>query len=192
MGAKLGYYIGWEYDWDYDAKTNRTYKGIGLLRYRVPAFAVPLEKRHEYRERMNITIYLCDSPGDKKGEEVKSQPIVIRRIMGEYIVHIYDEEFTGGLEAWASVIETRWAGYYTAIANEQVGGLRPCECPQLDGKSYKIEVIEREYIPPITKEIPKREKELIEMIQERIKGISPDEAVELNKEIDKILKRYGR
>lgn len=192
MGAKLGFYIGWQRDEDFDIQTNRTYVGIGLLRYMVPPIAIPTEKRHEYQQRMNITIYLCDSPGEKD-EEALRRPIVIRRIKEEYIINVFEEEYPGGLEEWAKSVEEQLGGYYTSQAKGQVAGLVPCECPQYDGKSYKIEVIERRYIPPITEELPKWEKERIEYIQSLIKAAeSPDEILMYQDEINKILKRYGR
>lgn len=190
MGAILGTVAGWERDSRWTSGY-RIYTGPAYIKYEVPPERIPPEKRHEYRVRTDITVYLCDTPD-------LSYPIVIREITGILMVSIYEEEYPGGLEQWVSDVSIREAEELLARSNVEVAGLVPCE------KGYDIKTYDEQYMPPIPVavpiappipvevKIPKYILDQIAYLEERYKEAETvDEKMAIREEIEKIKLRYG-
>lgn len=180
MGAILGTVPGWEKDSRWTSGY-RIYIGPSFLKYEVPPERISLEKRHEYRVRLDITVYLCDTPD-------LTYPLVIREITGILIVSIYEEEYPGGLEQWMSDVSIREAEELLSRSNVEVAGLVPCE------KGYDVKTYDESYIPPVPTEVkmPKYILGQIELLEEKYKEAETiDEKMAIKEEIDKIKQRYG-
>lgn len=191
MGAILGTVAGWERDARW-TPGYRIYTGPAYIKYEVPPERIPPEKRHEYRVRLDITVYLCDTPD-------LTYPLVIREITGILMVSIYEDEYPGGLEQWISDVSIREAEELLARSNVEVAGLVPCE------KGYDIKTYDEQYIPPIPItipvappvpiEVPIAPKYILDQIaylEERYKEAETvDEKMAIREEIDRIKLRYG-
>lgn len=182
MGAILGTVAGWQYDDDYSSD-HRTYRAPGYYKIMMPKKKVIIEERWEYYVGFKVTIYLCDSKN-------LISPLVIRRIGSKdnpiKIREIRDSEQAGGLDRWVYNVTTREVEELLARSNTETAGLVPCECEQLNGQAYNIEIFEQEetlpveIIPPVTpvppvkvptvalEQIKTLEKRLIEL--EKIKS----------------------
>lgn len=212
MGAILGTIAGWEKDSRWTSGY-RIYTGPAYIKYEVPPERISAEKRHEYRVRLDITVYLCDTPD-------LIYPIVIREIKGILMVSIHEEEYPGGLEQWISDISIKEAEELLTRSNVEVAGLVPCE------KGYDVKTHDEQYTgpilpitPPEVKEpeaLEKEEKKELEEKLEKKVGVVPvpvvpkyilgqieyleeryseaettDEKMAIKDEIDKIKQRYG-
>lgn len=134
MGAILGTVPGWERDARW-TPGYRIYKGPAYIKYEIPPERISPERRFEYRVRLDIIIYLCDTPD-------LIHPLVIREIKGILIVGIYIEEYPGGLEQWISDVSIREAEELLSRSNTEVAGLVPCD------KNYDIKTYDEEEILP--------------------------------------------
>lgn len=183
MGAILGTVAGWERDSRW-TPGYRIYVGPSYIKYEVPPERIPPEKRYEYRVRLDIAIYLCDSPD-------LSYPVVIREIKGILMASIYDEEYPGGLEQWTSDVSIREAEELLARSNVEVAGLVQCE------KGYDVKTYDEQYIPPAKIRVPppvvpKLMLEQIEYLEEQYdEAETIDEKMAIREEINRIKQRYG-
>lgn len=181
MGAILGTVPGWERDARWTSGY-RIYTGPSYIKYEVPPERILPEKRYEYRVRLDITVYLCDTPD-------LSYPIVIREIIGILIVSIYEERYPGGLEQWVSDVSIREAEELLARSNVEVAGLVSCE------KGYDIKTYDEREILPVKKIeiiIPRYILEQIEYLERRYREAETvDEKLAIREEIDAIKRRYG-
>lgn len=182
MGAIIGTVAGWERDSRWTPGF-RIYAGPSYIKYDVPPERLEPWERWEYRVRLDITIYLCDTPD-------LTYPIVIREIKGILMVSIYPEEYSGGLEQWVSDISIKEAEELLARSNIEVAGLTRCD------KSYDIETYDEEEIPPAKKvvpvKVPKPILEQIEYLEEQYeKAETKGERISIRKAINKLKRQYG-
>jgi hypothetical protein len=184
MGAILGTIPGWQRDPSWTSGY-RIYTGPAYIKYVIPPERLEPWERWEYRARLNITIYLCDSPD-------LTYPIVIRQIKGILIAGIYPDEYPGGLEQWISDISISEAEELLSRSNMEVVGLVPCD------KGYDIETYDEEEVPPkkerevIIPKIPKYILDQISYLEKRYeKAKSKGERISIRKEINNIKRRYG-
>lgn len=182
MGAILGTIAGWERDSRW-TPGYRIYVGPPFIKYEIPPTRLEPEERWEYRVRLNIIIYLCDTPD-------LTFPIVIREIKGILIVSIYPEEYSGGLDQWVSDVSIREAEELLSRSHVEVAGLIPCE------KGYDVETYDEEEIPPVKKvekpKIPRYILDRIEYLEDRYREAGTrGERISIRKEINKIKRRYG-
>lgn len=182
MGAILGTVAGWERDSRWTPGF-RIYAGPNYIKYDVPPERLEPWERWEYRVRLDITVYLCDSPD-------LTYPLVIREIKGILMVSIYPEEYTGGLEGWADYISILEAEELLARSNAEVAGLVHCD------KGYDIKTYDEEEIPPAKKvvpvKVPKPILEQIEYLEEQYeKAETKGERISIRKAINKLKRQYG-
>lgn len=182
MGAIIGTVAGWERDSRWTPGF-RIYVGPAYIKYEIPPERLEPLERWEYRVRLDITVYLCDSPD-------LTYPLVIREIKGILMVSIYPEEYPGGLEGWIDHISILEAEELLARSNTEVAGLVPCE------KGYDIETYDEEEISPAkkveVKEIPKYILNQIEYLEKKYeKAKTKGEKISIRKEINKIKRRYN-
>ena len=199
MGAILGTVAGWERDprW---TPGFRIYTGPSYLKYDIPPERLELYERWEYRVRIDITVYLCDSPNP-------DYPIVIREIKGILLVGIYPEEYSGGIDQWVSDVSIREAEELVSRSITEIAGLIKCN------KGYDLKTYDLEEIPPAEKpeEIKEKEEkeekiekveikpkiptyilEQIEYLEDRYREAeSIDERIAIKDEIDKLKMRYN-
>ncbi len=179
MGAIIGTVPGWERDVRW-TPGYRIYVGPAYIKYEVPPERLESWERWEYRVRLNITVYLCDSPD-------LTFPIVIREIKGILIVSIYPEEYPGGLDQWVSDVSIQEAEELLARSNLEVAGLVACE------KGYDVDSYDRQEMRPVGKpKLPRYISDQIiylEKIYEKAK--TKGERISIRKEINKIKRRYG-
>lgn len=182
MGAILGTVAGWERDSRWTPGF-RIYEGPPYIKYEIPPTRLKPEEKWEYRVRLNIIVYLCDTPD-------LTFPIVIREIKGILMVSIYPEEYPGGLDQWVSDVSIREAEELLSRSNVEVAGLVPCE------KWYDVETYDEEEIPPVKKvekpKIPRYILDRIEYLEDRYREAETrGERISIRKEINKIKRRYG-
>lgn len=182
MGAILGTVAGWERDSRWTPGF-RIYEGPAYIKYDVPPERLEPWERWEYRVRLDITVYLCDSPD-------LTYPLVIREIKGILMVSIYPEEYAGGLEGWVDHISILEAEELLARSNTEVAGLVPCD------KGYDIKTYDEEEIPPAKKEVPvkvpKPILEQIEYLEEQYEEAeTKGERISIRKAINKLKRQYG-
>jgi hypothetical protein len=182
MGAILGTVAGWERDSRWTPGF-RIYAGPAYIKYDVPPKRLDPWEIWEYRVRLNITVYLCDTPD-------LTYPIVIREIKGILMVSIYPEEYPGGLEQWVSDISIKEAEELSARSNIEVAGLTPCD------KRYDIETYDEDEIPPAKKVVPvKVPKPILEQIgyleEQYEKADTKGERISIRKAINKLKRQYG-
>lgn len=182
MGAILGTVAGWERDSRWTSGF-RIYTGPAYIKYDVPPERLEPWERWEYRVRIDITVYLCDSPD-------LTYPLVIREIKGILMVSIYPEEYTGGLEGWVDYISILDAEELLARSNMEVVGLVPCE------KGYDIKIYDEEEIPPVKKvEVPKAPKFILDQIEylerQYNKAETKGERISIRKAVNKLKRQYG-
>lgn len=182
MGAILGTIAGWERDSRWTSGF-RIYTGPAYIKYEVPPERLESWERWEYRARLNITVYLCDSPN-------LNYPVVMREIKGILVVGIYPDEYPGGSEQWISDISIREGEELLSRSNVEVAGLVPCD------KGYDVESYDEEEIPPLEKEkipkIPKYILSQIEYLEKRYeKAKTKGERISIRKQINKTKRRYG-
>lgn len=182
MGAILGTVRGWEKDSRWTSGY-RIYYGPAYIKYVVPPERISPEKRHEYRVRVNITVYLCDSLD-------LTRPIVIREIKGILLVEVSEEEYSGGLEQWVSDVSIREAEELLSRSNVEVAGLVPCD------KGYDVKAYDESYTPPeiiyVQPPIPKYIIDEIELLETMIEEAETDaERKALEEELTKLKSRYG-
>lgn len=182
MGAILGTIAGWERDSRWTPGF-RIYAGPKYIKYEVPPERLEPWERWEYRVRLNITIYLCDTPN-------LDYPLVIREIKGILMVNVYPDEYSGGLEQWVSDISIKEAEELLARSNVEVAGLTRCS------KSYDIQTYDEEEIPPVKKEEvpipPTYILNQIEYLEKRYeKAKTKGERISIRKEINKTKRRYN-
>ncbi len=182
MGAIIGTVAGWERDSRWTPGF-RIYTGPAYIKYEVPPERLEPWERWEYRVRLNITIYLCDTPA-------LDYPLVIREIKGILMVNVYPEEYPGGLEQWVSDISIKEAEELLARSNTEVAGLARCD------KSYDIETYDEEEIPPAKKVVPTKVPKpilgQIEYLEEQYeKAETKGERISIRKAINKLKRQYG-
>ena len=182
MGSILGTVAGWEKDYRW-TPGYRIYTGPAYIKYEVPPERLEPEERWEYRVRLNITVYLCDTPD-------LTFPIVIREIKGILMVSIYPEEYPGGLDQWVSDVSIREAEELLSRSNVEVAGLVPCD------KGYDVETYDEEEIPPIVpvkvSKVPRPIFEQIEYLEEQYKiAETKGERISIRKAINKLKRQYG-
>ncbi len=182
MAAIIGTVAVWEKDSRWTPGF-RIYVGPSYIKYDVPPERLEPWERWEYRVRLDVTIYLCDSPD-------LTYPMVIREIKGILIVNIFPEEYLGGLEGWIDNVSMLEAEELLSRSNREVGGLVPCD------KGYDINTYEEEEIPPAKKEevakAPKYILSQIEYLERRYeKSKTKGERISIRKEINKIKRRYN-
>lgn len=179
MGAILGTIAGWERDARW-TPGYRIYTAPSYIKYEVPPERLEPWEKWEYRVRLNITVYLCDTPD-------LTFPIVIREIKGILIVGVYPEEYTGGLDQWVSDVSIKEAEELLSRSNVEVAGLVPCD------KGYDIETYDEEEIRPVGK--PKPPKYILDQIrylEKKYKDAkTKGERISIRKAINKIKRRYG-
>jgi hypothetical protein len=179
MGAILGTIAGWERDFRW-TPGYRIYIGPPYIKYDVPPERLEPWERWEYRVRLNVTVYLCDTPD-------LYYPIVIREITGILMVSIYEEEYPGGLDQWVSDISISEAEELLSRSNVEVAGLVPCE------KSYDVETYDEQEIRPVGK--PKPPKYILDQIlyleKKYEKAKTKGERISIRKGINKMKRRYG-
>lgn len=177
----------WEYDEGYNNITNRVYRTAGVYRPFLPEKYLEEAERHEYMVRFNISIYFCDSPDLEAW-------IVRRKIYGEQVMQILDHEYEGGLDAWVESMTHFIARRYRDSSWTELGhSLVFCKCSGLGGNNFKIEVIEKEYKPPVEIiKIPRDVTLRIERIEELIKEAETiDERTALEEELKRLKERFG-
>mgnify|MGYP003395142489 CR=1 FL=1 len=182
MGAILGTVAGWERDSRWTPGF-RIYVGPAYIKYDIPPERLEPWERWEYRVRIDITVYLCDSPD-------LTYPLVIREIKGILMVSIYPEEYPGGLEGWVDYISILEAEELLARSNTEVAGLTPCD------KGYDVETYDEEDIPPVKKvEVPKAPKFIFDQIEylerQYNKAETKGERISIRKAINKLKRQYG-
>lgn len=145
MGAILGTVPGWQYDDDYSLD-HRTYRAPGYYKILMPKKKVTTEERWEYYIEFKVTIYLCDSKN-------LLYPVVTRRIGSKNnpikIREIRESEQAGGLDRWTYNVTIKEADELLVRSNTETAGLVPCECEQLDGQAYNIEIFKQEETVPV-------------------------------------------
>jgi hypothetical protein len=182
MGAILGTVAGWERDSRW-TPGYRIYVAPGYIKYDVPPERLEPWERWEYRVRLDITVYLCDSPD-------LSYPLVIREIKGILMVNIYPREYPGGLEQWINDISITEAEELLTRSNTEVAGLTRCD------KGYDINTYDEEEIPPSSKEAaPKAPNYILSQIEylekKYEKSKAKGERISIRKAINKIKRRYN-
>jgi len=182
MGAILGTVPVWQRDSRWTPGF-RIYTGPAYIKYDVSPERLEPWERWEYRVRLDVTIFLCDSPD-------LTYPVVIREIKDILMVSIYPEEYPGGLEGWIDNISILESEELLARSNAEVAGLVPCD------KGYDVNTHDEEEIPPVKKKkvlkVPNYILSQIEYLEKKYeKAKTKGERISIRKEINKAKRRYN-